>query len=679
MKTIAQYSRIALAVVLGYSLFACGGADENQDGVLPGEAQLPARDTSTPIAGLAMDGFIANGLVWIDIKDNDSIDGTEPTAYTDSQGYFSYNPNTGVNYCETEKAHLQQYCLKTGLTQGNVEVKVAKGIKVVSGVPFRNVLSTTVNLPSALDNFNTLVALGAKPASDSQQWQQQVDNALIALSPLGTLAHYLPENTDILTALSTLGIEFYINASAPELMQMNYVEGVLLETPQAYELLTANVMISTLVNSLSGTYDLAFEGVELGYDGYPISTADSIYKGLADSLSMTFDAQSSGALPVNEKHDIALQERALLERALLERALQQRTSQDTLLTNEQNAVNEQFILAYRASAAAIIEANLLPLAGAASSQAELENIAQNSSLNEFITARVNLINSLPRIRALRTPLSANANSLAITSLLDPVDMIDNMGSPSRQNISQVTDKVKRTIEALINSVNSVNSDAALIEFDRIFNPSQIADEIAGNESIDVDLQAIANAIQGNISNISELPSGSDFALANVDNSSSIFSGNHLSLSGVQDAGEQGQVVVFFEGDPQENSGSLIMCIAYSNTDDASDNISGQRFEGSWNTIGDNQNRLSLLAEGFSLQMNIAGETRGSDIPSEEQIASLTRNPNELYGKFRFTLNEDSATWHSDDSSISQSYGLLSTDTPPANDADCANSLSFEVQ
>ncbi len=666
MKTIAHYSRIALASTLVYSLFACGGADENQDGVLPGEILLPARDKSTPIAGLAMDGFIANGLVWIDIKDNDSIDGTEPTAYTDSQGYFSYNPNTGVNYCETEKAHLQQYCLKTGLSEGNFEVKVAKGVKVVSGVPFRNVLSTTVNLSSALDNFNTLVALGAKPASDSQQWQQQVDNALIALSPVGTLAHYLPENTDVLTALSTLGIEFYINASASELMQMNYVEGVLLETPQAYELLTANVMISTLVNSLSGTYDLAFEGVDLGYDGYPLSTADAVYQGLAESLSMTFNAQSGVALPVNEKH----------ERALQERALQERASQDTLLINEQYAVNEQFILAYRASAAAIIEANLLPLAGAATNQAELENIAQNSSLNEFITARVNLINSLPRIRALRTPLNANANSLAITSLLDPVDMIDNMGSPSRQNISQVTDKVKRTIEALI---NSVNSDAALIEFDRIFNPSQIADEIAGDESIDVDLQAIANAIQGNISNISELPSGSDFALANVDNSSSIFSANYLSLSGVQDAGEQGQVVVFFEGDQQENSGSLIMCIAYRNINDASDNISGQRFEGSWNTIGDNQNRLSLLAEGFSLQMNIAGETRGSDIPSEEQIASLVRNPNELYGKFRFTLNEDSATWHSDDSSISQSFGLLSTNTPPANDADCANSLSFEVQ
>jgi|GEM_PF-2562215 len=676
MKTIAHYSRIALVITLGYSLFACGGADENQDGVLPGEILLPARDTSTPIAGLAMDGFIANGLVWIDIKDNDSVDGTEPTAYTDSQGYFSYNPNTGINYCAAEKAHLQQYCLKTGLTQGNVEVKVAKGIKVISGVPFRNVLSTTVNLPSALSNFSTLVALGAKPASDSQLWQQQVDSALVALSPLGTVAHYLPENTDVLTALSTLGIDFYINASATELLQMNYVEGVLLETPQAYELLTANVMISTLVNSLSGTYDLAFEGLELGYDGYPISTADSVYKGFAESLSTAFEAQSSVASQKKQTDDIALKVIASQVKASQVIASYDIAPQDTLLINQKNALNEQFIIAYRASVAAIVESNLRALGGAASNQAALENIAQNNVLNEFLTARVNLINNLPRIRALRPPQSANANSLAITSLLDPVDMIDNMGTPSRQNMSQVTDKVKQTIEALI---NSVNSDTAIIEFDRLFNPSQIAGQTTGNETIDVDLQAIANAIQGTISNISELPSGSDFALANVDNSNSIFSASQLSLSGVQDGGEQGQVVIFFNGDPQENSGSLIMCIAYRNTEDPSDNISGQRFEGSWNTIGDNQNRVSLLAEGFSLQMNIAGETRGRDIKSEQQITSLTRNPNELYGKFRFTLNEDSATWYSDNTSISQSYGLLNTSSIPANDVDCANSLSFEVQ
>ncbi|MFT6087034.1 MAG: hypothetical protein ACJA11_002279, partial [Glaciecola sp.] len=86
MRTIAKYSRIAIALALGHSLFACGGAEEDQDGILPEALQPPTIDNSTLIAGVAMDGFIANGLVWIDLKDNDSIDGAEPVAYTDSQG-----------------------------------------------------------------------------------------------------------------------------------------------------------------------------------------------------------------------------------------------------------------------------------------------------------------------------------------------------------------------------------------------------------------------------------------------------------------------------------------------------------------------------------------------------------------------------------------------------------------
>jgi len=72
------------------------------------------------------------------------------------------------------------FCLKTGLTQGSVEVKVAKGIKVLTGVPFCNVISTTVDLASAVSNFNSLIDLGAKPIGDTQIWQQQVDSAMVA-------------------------------------------------------------------------------------------------------------------------------------------------------------------------------------------------------------------------------------------------------------------------------------------------------------------------------------------------------------------------------------------------------------------------------------------------------------------------------------------------------------------
>ncbi|MFQ3207069.1 MAG: hypothetical protein ACI9IT_001218 [Glaciecola sp.] len=653
MKTIAKYSRIVLALTLGHSLFACGGAEENQDGTLPDTVQLPKIDNSTPIAGVAMDGFIANGLVWVDLKDNDSVDGSEPVAYTDSQGYFSYNPNTGVNYCEAEESHLQQYCLKTGLTQGSVEVKVAKGIKVLTGVPFRNVLSTTVDLPLARSNFNSLVDLGAKPLGDTQIWQEQVNSKIVALSPLATLAHYMPENTDVLGALSILGFDFTIDVSATELIQMDYVAGVYLNTPQSYELLTANIMISSLVNSLTGTYDLAFQNIDLGFNGYPISSADSVYKGLAESLVMSINTQNKVSALVHNQTLSAVP--------------------NAFVRDEQT---DQFLSAYRTRVAEQVRTAIRPTGNTISNQVELDNIEADETLTEFIIARIELVNELQKIRALRLPSSANIDVLAITSIADPVDMLDNIGTPSPLAIEQITTRVTQTISVLI---DALNSDVAVVEFDRIFSPTQAIDDTTNPKIIDVDIQAIAKAIQGNIEKISDLPSGNDFALASVNGDTNILSASHLSLSGVQDGGEQGQIVVFFEGGPQDSSGSLVMCIAYNNDNDPADNISGQRFDGSWNTIGDNQNRISLLAEGFSLQMNIAGESRGSDIPTKQQIIGLQRNPNELYGKFRFTLNEDNATWHSDDTSIDQSYGLLTTATLPTTDAECASYLSFQAQ
>ena len=123
-----------------------------------------------------------------------------------------------------------------------------------------------------------------------------------------------------------------------------------------------------------------------------------------------------------------------------------------------------------------------------------------------------------------------------------------------------------------------------------------------------------------------------------------------------------------------------MCIAYRNQSNPSDNISGQRFEGSWSVLGGaSQNRLSLVAEGFTIQMKVLGETRGADISSAQQIPSLPRMPNELYGEYSFTLNEDTATWHSDDASVNQSFGLQTAANMPQNDDECRAILELRTQ
>jgi hypothetical protein len=652
MRTITAYSRTALLVALTTSLLACGGADETQDGPILNNNESPQINNSTIIAGVAMDGFVASGLVWLDIKENDTLDGTEPVAYTDSQGYFSYNPNTGVNYCTSQLPNLQQHCLQTGLAKGKVEIKIAKGIKLLTGVPFQNVMSAELDLQSANNMLNDLMALGPKPSGATELWQQQVDSSLFTLSPLGTLFHKLPEDINILDALSLLGYEFSADTDIPELLKMNYVEGFLLDTPQAADLLYVNVMISGLVNTLTGTYDLAFENVDLGFDGYPISTADSVYQGLADAINIALQEQS-GSQAASHSH------------------------MDSVYTGTSSAKNEQFIELFRTQ----VDQRLRKLSSVDSPMDITPIISRNfdriSSMTEFSSILNNRLsftafNSLSRINSLSASEHLN---FAVT----PNDFLDNIGviNPTNSNtglaetLEQASAVIKRISTDDLGASQGVSNSDFTDSF-RLFGGRE--NILSSTSSINIDLKRLGNDVQKN-ADINTI-SASEYTMSSF---SSGLSGNYLSLSGLQDGGEQGQVVVFFDGDLEDTSGSLAMCIAYSSADDPSDNISGQRFDGSWNIIGDAQYTVSLIAEGFTLSMNIAGETRGSDIPVEQQVPSLQRNPNELYGKFSFTLNEDSATWHSDTPSINESYGFLNIESVPLSDAECAEFLALQIE
>ena len=75
-------------------------------------------------------------------------------------------------------------------------------------------------------------------------------------------------------------------------------------------------------------------------------------------------------------------------------------------------------------------------------------------------------------------------------------------------------------------------------------------------------------------------------------------------------------------------------------------------------------------------MKVLGESFGRDIPSDQQVPSIVRMPNEAYGKFGFSLNQDSATWHSDQTSVNGDFGLRDAQSVPESDQDCANVLNL---
>ncbi|MDT0596352.1 hypothetical protein [Glaciecola petra] len=634
MKPIICTATVAL-------LLGCGDATEEQD------APLVPVDNRVTITGLAMNGYVANALVWVDLRQNGTPDGFEPFAFTDNEGYISYNPNTGINYCASNEQSEQRYCLQTGTQTGEVTLKAAKGIELLSGEAFRSVLSANIMLENAQANLSALEALGARPIGNASAWQADIDDAMIKLSPLSSLNSYLPAGSDLVSVL--LGAGFDIQADMPvnEVLSIDYIAGIKEESLNravSADLFAASVMISRIVDTLSVNLDKATEFLDMGQDGLPISTADSAYKGLAESLASGSSTSADRQASSGKTHSVVANLNA--EQALT-----------SAVANLLNILGQSDFLssAVQSRISMVSENSELSdlLASIGDTALNHFNDIQNDSDLSTDLLTLNQTVTLPTLtEAIAFASTQNAlgiNRLA-TFMADPDNRITEILAQATQDF--VDERDDETVLTLSFDLNSLTQDLLVLA-------EQNEEALASEEN------------QVTLTQLAEVETADD---------SSFWTGNLLSLSGFQDGNEQGQAVMFFDGEESDSAGQLIMCIAYQNESNPSDNISGKRFDGSWSIIGGaSQNRLSLVAEGFTIQMKVLGETLGSDIPSDQQIPSLPRIPNEMYGKFGFTLNEDTATWHSDDASVNQSYGLLSADTVPQSDEDCRAILELRIQ
>lgn len=633
-------------IVLGASsiLFSCGQANEEQDGLA-----MPV-DNSVIVTGLAMNGYLANALVWLDFRANGSPDGFEPFAYTDSEGFISYNPNTGVNYCESSEPSFQRFCLRSGSQSGNVTLKATKGVELLSGESFRSVLSATLDLENMQDSLSALQGLGPRPLGDTSLWQRELDTAMLKISPLSSLAAYLPEERELSSVLMDAGFDIPPQMSSADVLSIDYIAGVnneSLNREVSAELFAAALLFSRLVDTISVNLDQASDDIDLGLDGLPISTADAAYQGIASSLASSSTTPENGFVV----SQASTETRNVVANVDIESAL--RAAVGNLL----NVLSQSDVLSIS------VQSRIDRVASDTELTTLLSNVG-NTALNHFndIAIDDDLVAQMLTLNQTVT-LPTLTEAIAFASTQD-ARVINTLSSFMADPDNRVTEILSQASQAFVEQRG--DQSALTLTFDL--------------NSLTQDLLVLAQDDESGLASEENEVVLSQLAQVETVEDTSFWAGNSLSLSGVQDDNEEGQTIVFFNGAASDNSGELIMCIAYRNQSKPSDNISGQRFEGSWAVLGgDAQNRLSLVAEGFSIQMKVLGETRGSEIPLEQQIPSLPRMPNELYGKYGFTLNEDTATWHSDDASINQSFGLQFSNTTPQSDDDCRDILALRAE
>ncbi len=240
-----------MLLALSSILFACGGT--GQDDGSPSDFQQD-------YAGLVIDGYLARATVFLDTNNDGTRNAWEPYAFTDDQGYFSYNPLTDTNYCAADaSADQRQYCLITNSRYSNVVLRVDSGYDVLTGEPFVGQMSRRLFVPDEGSASDTLI------------------------SPLTSLVTDLESENDQTGVLATLGLHSgdldvdYLNADGN-----GQVDARLLNSA-----LKVHKVVTVLSDRITDTYDQIGEEV-----GTPNDASSTVYREVARQLltsGMSFD------------------------------------------------------------------------------------------------------------------------------------------------------------------------------------------------------------------------------------------------------------------------------------------------------------------------------------------------------------------------------------------------------
>jgi len=175
-------SALALAAALGAA--GCGSSDKQDQ---------PKGDTSRVVSARVIDGYLVRATVWADLNGNGELDSFEPRAFTDNDGYVSYNPLTETDYCAADAGTaLARHCLRlVGVAEDqSVLIRVRGGYDSATGLPFKGMLTlrTSDLEPGQPLVVTPLTSLLAEADAEAPSTRAGVDSILDLLRKAGIIA-----------------------------------------------------------------------------------------------------------------------------------------------------------------------------------------------------------------------------------------------------------------------------------------------------------------------------------------------------------------------------------------------------------------------------------------------------------------------------------------------------------
>jgi hypothetical protein len=212
---MTQYYFALPTLVVMLALTGCEVAPQDSSGV----------DSRQSLNGLAVDGRVAGGKVWVDSNDDYAVDDFEPFAYTDSNGYYSYNPINDENYCDLPEIsdEYQRYCLVFGSSMDSMTIRIKGGIDLGTGEKLKGVMAMTSTFDESV--------VAEKP---------------LVMSPLTTLLSAATDDTDRKEIREQMGIE------SDDDLRVDFSAA---DNVKSKRLLANAVAVQTMMDILTGSAD----------------------------------------------------------------------------------------------------------------------------------------------------------------------------------------------------------------------------------------------------------------------------------------------------------------------------------------------------------------------------------------------------------------------------------------